>query len=171
MQFLLQVGFPMSADTAKLRTPGFLVRRMQQISVSIFHETLRELDITPVQQTILRIIAQEPGLDQLSIASRAMLDTSTVKDVLTRLASKEIVKRERSEHDGRMRLTYLTSLGQKVLAKAEPLSRRASVQFLAPLTPAERQLLLSMMDRIVAAHESENDIAQPRTPFKRLKSV
>lgn len=143
---------------------------MQQVSVAIFHETLRELGITPVQQTILRIISHEDGLDQISIASRAKLDASTVRDVLNRLVDKGIVKRERSDQDARMRLTYITDHGRAVLAEAEPLSRRASQAFLAPLNAQERKQLLSMMDRIVAAHEQDSHTDGQRTPFRRLKN-
>ena len=37
------------------QNPGFLFRRMQQVSVSLFLDRLREFDITPLQYTILRI--------------------------------------------------------------------------------------------------------------------
>lgn len=159
----------MSDDAEKLRTPGFLARRMHQVSVSIFHETLRELGITPIQHTILRIILREGGLDQISIASRAKLDTSTVRDVLNRLAGKNLIKRERSEQDARMRLTYITDGGCALLARAEPLTSQASQALLAPLNAEERNQLLSMMSRIVSAHEQLSDLDGHPRPFKRLK--
>ena len=44
---------PRRAD-ADARGPGFLVRRLQQVSVSIFLECLKPLNITPLQNTIIR---------------------------------------------------------------------------------------------------------------------
>jgi len=157
----------MASDSEPIRTPGFLVRRMQQVSISVFHEYLRSLGITPVQLTILRILEREDGLDQLSIASRAMLDTSTVKDVLARLAARNIVTRRRSEQDARMRLTYLTDHGRDVIEQAAPLALQASQELLAPLTKKERAQLLEMMDRVVSAREADDD---RRAPWRRLKT-
>jgi len=167
--FVILLTASMPDDSENLRTPGFLARRMHQVSVAIFHETLRELGITPIQQTILRVISREDGLDQISIASRAKLDTSTVRDVLNRLAGKNLIKRERSDQDARMRLTYITDLGRNLLARAEPLTSQASQTLLASLNVEERKQLLSMMSRIVAAHEQVSDSDGHRKPFKRLK--
>ena len=150
------------------RGPGYLVRRLQQVSVSIFHEYLKPLDITPLQNTILLILKREDGLDQITAATRAMIDTSTVKDVLTRLESKGLLKRENGAHDRRTRLIFLTQEGRGVLARASPEALRASQQLLAPLNEEERKLFLQMIDRVVSAHE-EPSTPGTSAPWRRVR--
>ncbi|MFT2657880.1 hypothetical protein ACMWPY_28050, partial [Escherichia coli] len=45
--------------------PGHLLRRAQQISVSIFHDETGGI-ITPVQYAILRMLSNHPGIDQVT---------------------------------------------------------------------------------------------------------
>lgn len=146
---------PIAAQSvgADARGPGFLVRRLQQVSVSIFLECLKPLDITPLQNTILIILDREDGLDQITVATRAMIDTSTVKDVLMRLEDKGLLTREYCVRDRRTRRIFLTDAGREVLAHAEPEARRASRHLLAPLSADERKLFLQMIERVVAVHE------------------
>ena len=114
------------------------------------------------------ILAREDGLDQISVATRAMIDTSTVKDVLTRLEDKGLVTREYGVQDRRKRLILLTNAGREVLSHAESEARRASRHLLAPLSVEERKLFLQMIDRVVAAHE---DLSMPgaSAPWRRSR--
>jgi DNA-binding MarR family transcriptional regulator len=88
--------------------PGFMIRRLQQVSVSFFHDELRPLSLTPLQATVLRALGKEDGLDQVSLASRAMVDSSTIKDVVHRLEQNKAVKRKQSSVDKRMKIVELT---------------------------------------------------------------
>src|SRR5580692_2405332 len=49
--------------------PGHLIRRAHQISVSMFHDLLGR-EVTPVQYSILRMLHELPGLDQVTLAQR-----------------------------------------------------------------------------------------------------
>jgi hypothetical protein len=50
--------------------PGHLLRRAQQISVSIFYDEMGR-ELTPVQYAILSRLAGHPGIDQVSLAGLA----------------------------------------------------------------------------------------------------
>ena len=67
--------------------PGHLIRRAQQIAVSVFHETLGRA-VTPVQYAVLRMLREKPGLDQATLAGEVALDTSTTADIAARLEGK-----------------------------------------------------------------------------------
>jgi hypothetical protein len=56
--------------------PGHLIRRAHQLAVATFHDT-HGRQITPVQYALLRALQEEPGLDQVTLAQRVALDTST----------------------------------------------------------------------------------------------
>lgn len=149
------------------KNPGFLFRRMQQVSVSLFLDRLREFGITPLQYTILRIIRAQPGIDQISVASRAILDTSTVKDIVARLETKGLVKRKTGEQDRRTRSGSLTRAGDKLLAAAEQEVRRAQKELLAPLPTQEQAILMRLLRTLLAAHEEPPAKPDAAAPWRR----
>ena len=50
--------------------PGHLIRRLNQISVSVFAARVAEegFDLTPVQFAALMILSENPGIDQATLA-------------------------------------------------------------------------------------------------------
>ena len=149
------------------KNPGFLFRRMQQVSVSLFLDRLREFDITPLQYTILRIIRAQPEIDQISVSSQAILDASTVKDIVARLETKGLVKRKTGKQDRRTRSVSLTRAGDKLLAAVEQEVRRAQKELLAPLSGQEQATLLRLLRTLLAAHEEPPTKPDAATPWRR----
>ncbi|MCI1026077.1 MarR family transcriptional regulator, partial [Pseudomonas putida] len=70
--------------------PGHLLRRAQQISVSIFHDETGGI-ITPVQYAIVRMQSNHPGIDQVSLSGLVAIDTTTGATVCARLEEKGLV--------------------------------------------------------------------------------
>jgi DNA-binding MarR family transcriptional regulator len=157
------------AQARHARGPGFLVRRLQQVSVSIFHDYLRPLDITPLQNTILLHLQKDDGLDQVTVATRARIDTSTMKDVVARLEAKGLLRREPGTLDRRTRLLFITPAGRELLDKAAVEARRASQHLLSPLRADERKIFLDMIDRVVQAHEGTQADAAG-LPWRRMRA-
>lgn len=149
------------------KSPGFLLRRMQQVSVSLFLDRLREFGITPLQYTILRIIGAQPGIDQISVAIQAVLDASTVTDIIVRLETKGLLKRKIGEQDRRSRLVSLTPAGDKLLAAVEPVVLRTRKELLAPISPQEQTILLLLLRRLLAVHETLLGKGDASTPWRR----
>ena len=149
--------------------PGFMIRRLQQVSVSFFHDELRPLSLTPLQATVLRALGKENGLDQVSLASRAVVDSSTIKDVVHRLEQNKAVKRKQSSIDKRMKIVELTETGRQLLQDSTPLANIAADKLLAPLTERERQQLLKIIAKIVNAHDPET-ASGVRTTWRRKKT-
>jgi len=72
--------------------PGHLIRRAQQIAVSMFYVTMGS-DVTPVQYAALRTLQDHPGIDQITLARFCALDTSTAADLAVRLEERGLVKK------------------------------------------------------------------------------
>lgn len=159
------------ADSQAIEThgPGFMIRRLQQVSVSFFHDELRPLSLTPLQTTVLRALGKDNGLDQVSLASKAVVDASTIKDVVHRLEQNQAVKRKQSSVDKRMKIVELTETGRKLLRDSVPLANIAADKLLAPLTERERQQLLKIIAKIVTAHDPEA-ASGVRTTWRRKKT-
>jgi len=150
------------------KNPGFLFRRLQQVSVSLFLKRLRVFDITPLQYTILRIIEAQPGIDQISVASQAILDASTVKDIVARLESKGLVERRTGELDRRTRAVSLTRAGAALLGAAGPEVRRTQKELLAPLSRHEQATLLRLLRTLLSAHEGPAAKTDAAIPWRRF---
>lgn len=97
--------------------PGHLIRRAHQIAVARFHEALGR-EVTPVQYAVLRMLYECPGLDQVTLAQRVALDTSTTADIAARLEAKGWIVREVLPR--RQRRLLLTPAGEALLAQVMP---------------------------------------------------
>lgn len=147
--------------------PGHLIRRMQQLSVSLFLQALKDLDITPIQYLALAVIRSFPGIDQASLAGRMALDTSTVADVARRLAGKDLIVRERLEMDRRIYALRLTPQGETMLRKATPLVKSARSDLLAPLDADERTQLIHLMVKVLQRHDTRYSL-ETGAPWRRM---
>lgn len=139
--------------------PGHLIRRAQQIAVSMFHETVGR-DLTPIQYAILRMLQETPGLDQVTLAQRVALDTSTAADIAARLEAKGWIVREVLPR--RQRRLVLTAGGEAVLAKSVAGMRELNQRMLESLAPAEQQEFLRLLRKFVHLNNE-----QSRAPLRR----
>lgn len=138
--------------------PGHLMRRAHQIAVSTFHET-HGRQITPVQYAILRALQDEPGIDQVTLAQRVALDTSTTADIAARLEGKGWIVRELMAR--RQRRLLLTPEGQAVLDAMLPKVNPMYSQLLGSLTPAEQAEFLRLLRKFVRLNDpTDGDTAQ-----------
>ena len=150
--------------------PGFLIRRLQQVSNSIFLARLRKAGITPLQYTILRIVQNNPGSDQISVAKTSVLDASTTTDVIRRLEVKRLIRRQAGKTDRRTKTVYLTSAGNRTLALAAVNVHAAQTELLAPLSQGQRKTLLQMIGLLLDKHEVSRNGGSASGPWRRSDS-
>jgi DNA-binding MarR family transcriptional regulator len=142
-------SLPKSSLEELYRRPGFLIRRAQQIAVSLFLEETGELGITNTQYGILMVLKERPGVDQISLAKLLGLDRSTTGMVLGKLEKAGLVGRFIGTHDRRRRNLALTPAGNAMLERLAEPARRAQMQVLSPFTPEERKLFLGLLAKFV----------------------
>ena len=141
--------------------PGFLIRRIHQIHVALFHEACGEFDITPVQYSLLSALAERGVADQTTLASDIAFDRTTTTGALKRLAARRLVERAVNSRDRRARACQLTAEGLNLLAKMESAARSAHRETVGPLGRSERKTFLELMRRIVDANASrKGDIVE-----------
>lgn len=171
-----RVASPPKAALEELyQRPGFLIRRAQQIAVSLFLEETGELGITNTQYGILLVLKNRPGIDQISVAKLLGLDRSTTGMVLGKLEKAGLVGRCIGTRDRRKRALALTHAGEVMLeALAEP-ARRAQAQVLSPFTAEERTMFLRLLEKFVGTFndstrvplEAHRDGGKRDSPRKR----
>jgi len=128
--------------------PGHLLRRAQQISVSIFYDELGQ-DITPVQYAVLRTLVEHPGIDQVTLAGLVAIDTSTAASVAIRLEEKGLLHRHLEAGNRRQRALHLTEAGLAVLhVRAQGLVR-LNARIFEGFSDAEQTQFMQLLQKLV----------------------
>jgi len=142
--------------------PGHLIRRAQQIAVSMFYSTVG-YGITPVQYAVLRILQENPGIDQVTLARLCALDTSTAANLAVRLEERGFVKRVVPVKSKRFRLLRLTPKGSALLKKILPAGRLLSRRLLQALNKKEQRVFLRLLKKFVHLNNEESRAPLDRT--------
>jgi len=135
--------------------PGHLLRRAQQISVSIFHDEMGD-ELTPVQYAILSRLAGHPGIDQVSLAGLAAIDTSTGATVCARLEEKGLLDRKVIPHNRRQRALTITAKGARLLDALEPGAQHLRERLLAPLSAQEQEVFMGLLAKLVNGNNEQS---------------
>ncbi len=143
--------------------PGHLLRRAQQISASIFHDELEAL-VTPVQYAILRILAEHPGIDQVSLAGLVAIDTSTAASVAIRLEEKKLLIRYLDPNNRRQRALFLSDAGKALLQQTRPGIARLHDRLFEGFTADEEATFMALLQKLVHINNSQSraPLAPPR---------
>lgn len=141
--------------------PGYLIRRLQQVAVSVFAAKVAAagFDLTPVQFAALAVAADHPGIDQASLANRIAYDRATIGGVTGRLCEKGLLKRRINPKDKRARLLELTSEGRRVLTLITPVVHEVQHEILAALSETERAGFMAILHKLTDAARTEDAVA------------
>lgn len=128
---------------------GHLIRRLNQISAAIFRDRMAAagLDLTPVQFAALATVADEPGIDQATLAGAIAYDKVTIGGVVDRLVAKGLMTRHASQRDRRAKVLALSAAGQDMLVAARPIVWALQADILSGLSAQERETFLSLLAR------------------------
>ena len=135
--------------------PGHLLRRAQQISVSIFYDEMGS-ELTPIQYAVLRNLADHPGTDQVSLAALTGIDTSTGATVCARLEEKGLLERKVIPTNRRQRALTITGAGQQQLEDMIPGAQRLRRRLLAPLTGPEQLQFMALLTKLVQENNEQS---------------
>ncbi len=147
--------------------PGHLIRRLHQISTSLFttRAAKQGIDLTPVQYAALVVIGDNPRVDQATLAGLIAHDRATIGGVVDRLTQKGHVARRVNRKDRRARELELTAAGREILEQARPAVTELQSQILSGLNPEEQATFVGLLRK---ATEAGNDLS--RAPLRRRLS-
>ncbi|WP_165933646.1 MarR family winged helix-turn-helix transcriptional regulator [Aquabacter spiritensis] len=134
--------------------PGFLVRRLHQISVAVFIEGMAELELTPLQFGALSIIAVNPGMEQAAVGTELGVDRANNADVLNRLEKGALIVRHTAPHDRRTKKVYLTQRGREMVLAGNERFADIQKRFLGPLSATERKIFLALLSKLIEENNS-----------------
>lgn len=137
------------------RTLGQVLRRVYQVYMAMTVESVAEVDLKPLQYGAMAILNKEdgePGIDQNGLGARLGTDRNSTSKLIDNLEAKGLVERRVNGADRRARLLSLTQKGEKLFARLHEQNIQAQARVLAPLSARERELLFSLLLRMIAAH-------------------
>lgn len=132
--------------------PGYLVRRLHQIHVAMFLETVAGGLMTPIQYGLLSILATRPNIDQLTIGEELGLDRANVAGILKRLESRKLVSRLIDPENRRRKLCIATARGVALVRRYEQDMKDCQARLLNPLSVTERKVFMDLLSRMVEAN-------------------
>ncbi|NML44034.1 MarR family transcriptional regulator [Ramlibacter sp. G-1-2-2] len=135
--------------------PGHLIRRAHQIAQGMFDEHVGR-DVTPIQYAILRMVHEVPGIDQVGLARRIALDTSTTATAAARLESKGLLERTVVATNRRQLQLHLTPAGEKLLDGLVRGVHEMRSQLLDSLDPDERELFIALLRKFVHLNNEQS---------------
>ena len=133
--------------------PGHLIRRLHQISTSVFQTEMKSagLDLTPVQFAALDALSRSGPMDQATLAGRIAYDRATIGGVIDRLETRRLVTRRASPSDRRARIVEISKPGTTLLTRARPHVEASQENILPGLSPGERRRFLELAAKTARA--------------------
>lgn len=137
----------------QLTMAGHLIRRLHQISVSTFQQSMKSTgeDLTPVQFATMQALLDNPGVEQAKVAEIIDFDRATIGGVLERLEQKGFLNRSVSQQDRRAREVRLTNKGVEVVSRLYPQVRKLQKEILRGLNAGERKMFIELAQKIISS--------------------
>lgn len=149
---------PFSALDGKV---GHLLRRAYQR-----HNALWAVEVGPqptsTQYSLLRAVAEEPGLDQRRAGELASLDRSSTMDVVARLERHGWLTRSRHPDDGRRDVLQPGPDAPAAMARLSIPVTRVQAALLRPVSPSRRGAFLEQLAAIVRLDPATPDTSPQR---------
>lgn len=138
------------AVTPPFRSVAFLLSSLGYAVSRRFHDILEPLELEPGEFALLRAVAASDGEPQNALAERLHISPSWMVAIVDELERRELLERRPHARDRRVRNLHLTAGGKKLLKQAERRARQFDRQVSGPLTEAELQQLLELLQRVGA---------------------
>ncbi|HTU10675.1 MAG TPA: MarR family transcriptional regulator [Allosphingosinicella sp.] len=132
--------------------PSFLSRRALQLFQAQFIASVRDLNLTPRQLSLLFILTQAPEITQVGFARLFGLDPSTCAVVMRNLARRGLLDSAPSAEDRRARTYRITAAGRRMAAEAGPRVDRSEGLVFRDESAADSRWLVKQLQQLVLAH-------------------
>lgn len=127
---------------------GYALRRAQGVIFADFNHTLAKLNLRPGQFAVLVLIDQNPGTSQSSVSAALGIQKANFVATIADLEARGLVRRRKSESDGRTYSLGLTPRGRAVLQHAAELQSLHEARVIAQIGSEGRLQLLALLDRL-----------------------
>jgi MarR family transcriptional regulator, lower aerobic nicotinate degradation pathway regulator len=141
-----------TAPTRLRSLPSWLISQSSITAGNLVTGRLAALAEHRYQFSMLAALEEFGPLSQAELGRRCGLDRSDVAGAIADLDTRGLVEREPDPADRRRNVVRITAAGREHLARLDDLIATAQEEFLAPLSPVERALLVQLLTRITEHH-------------------
>lgn len=128
---------------------------LQHLVRAELRELLTELELTPVQSTVLQLVAGAPGSSSADLARRTLVTAQTMHRLLLDLERRELLAfRPRPGH-GRIRDAHITGKGRKAIAAARARAQAIEDRMVRGLSDRQRDQLTVLLRHCVEQLRAE----------------
>ncbi len=127
---------------------GYLLYRAHQRASAIINAELKDFNLTFCQCFAMVRLFEEGGHSQNHLGRMTAMDPVTIRGVIQRLQSRGFIDRLPDLSDRRRLVLQLTPSGRSKVKDLQAKITNATEAILAPLTPDEREVFLSLLKRL-----------------------
>lgn len=124
--------------------------RLARVSTARIGAALEAVGLRPAEFAVLDQLSIGGPESQLGLAQLVQIHPSNLVALLDVLEGQGYLSRERDPADRRRHVLTITPAGQQIVAGARNATEEAERSLLAPLSPAEQQQFLTLLDRVTA---------------------
>lgn len=128
--------------------PSWLTGRVAARGRDLLAHALADEGLRLSQHAVLAAVAEHGPLAQAELVRRLEIDPKDVVGLLNELQGKGLVQRRPDPRDRRKNAVSATPEGLATLSRCADLAEAANQQLLAPLSTAERELLIALLERL-----------------------
>ena len=119
-----------------------------------FRPMLAHHDVTEQQWRVVRVLAEAGKLDATEVALRASILAPSLTRIIRNLEDRKLIKRKKDASDGRRVILEIAPLGAALIKKALPETAAAYGRLEARFGAAKLNVLLDLLDEVMAAHKN-----------------
>jgi len=124
---------------------GYRLRRAQLWVFKDINRRLARFALSPAQFSVLAVIAANPGINQLTIASALDIERAGLGRLVDRLVQQELVARIASVEHRRYYALHLTAAGKTLLDRVRPVIAEGEKALAERLGPTAHRALLQAL--------------------------
>ena len=132
---------------------GHLLRRAYQRHTALFQHYIPDSQLTVAQFVVLCALRDHGGCSLSEIVKATVIDQATIRGVIERLKSRDLLQVELDALDRRKVSISLTPEGARMIAEMEPYAQAISEQTFGSLNPAERVALIFLLRKLCLSEE------------------
>ena len=129
------------------RQVGFVMRRAVQRHIAIFSALIPEM--TPTQFAALAKLCELGQASQNELGRLTSMDVATIKGVVDRLRSRDLISSAPLESDRRRLMLAPTRKGRALYRKYAAQAAEVTRQTLTPLDADEQRQLMTLLERLI----------------------
>lgn len=129
---------------------GYRIRLLSQLSNRRLQDVLEPYGLTPFHWLVLCCLWEQDGLATTEIGEKLQQVGGTMTGVLDRMEERELVRRERDQHDRRIWRVWLTETGKQLYDVLPDIMQQAREETMQGISEEERRIVSEFVDKVIA---------------------